>query len=433
MIDLDFLFFSPIAWDNMEGAHRPVRFAAELARRGHRAMYIQLEKSRFKPRTGNLSVYDLEEFGLGEWRVLAAFYGLDYGEMDDSLLALSRRLDGWETSDVNKIVILSAPFRPFLEFVPMLRSRGYLVLFDVHDDYLALRDGAYFCFDEAAQVYLAQECDLALAVSPPLAEKMRAEGCHNVVLLKNGIDLELFRPGGAPAEAVRRGALTLGFWGWVWRHNVDVDLLAALAKLRPAWEIHLLGPYDDSIKRELNFPNIHWHGKIKREQISAYAVQFDVCLLPVPDDAFNRARDPLKVYEYLACGKPVVATNQTQLTGMVGVYLSRDIAEFIANVERAAREPLDAARLSEFLAGQTWSARVDSLLQALETAPHQPSPAGPPPHGAVPGAENDLERWQAYAQHLEQLVADREDHVVKLEQALAQSGLRPRLKRILKR
>jgi glycosyltransferase involved in cell wall biosynthesis len=432
MTELDFLFFSPIAWDNMEGAHRPARFASELARRGHRSTYIQLEKSQVKPRTENLRVYDLEELGLGERHVLAAFYGFDYGGMDDSRLALGRRLEEWEAVESNKIAILAAAFRPFVEFVPMLRSRGYRVLFDVHDDYLALRGTDYFCFDDAAEHYLARECDLALAVSPPLVEKMRAEGCEHVVLLKNGIDLEMFRQRVVP-PMIEHGALTLGFWGWVWRHNVDVDLLSALARARPAWEIHLLGPFDESIAKELNLANIHWHGKIRREQIPAYGAQFDVCLLPAPDDAFNQARDPLKVYEYLACGKPVVATNLPQLAGMVGVYLSRNVTEFIANVERAAREHIDTARLSEFLTGQTWSARVETLLHELEAAPHRQRQAGPPPHGELPGAKNDLERWQAYAKHLERLVADREAHVDELEQALVRRGPWARVKRLLGR
>jgi glycosyltransferase involved in cell wall biosynthesis len=432
VINVNFLFFAPMAWDNMDGAHRPVRFATELARRGHRAMFIQLEKSRVKPRTENLRVYDLEEFGLGERRVLAAFYGFDYGGMDDSRLELGRRLEEWEARESNKIAVLSAPFRPFVEFVPMLRSRGYRVLFDVHDDYLALPGREYFCFDAAAEDYLARHCDLALAVSPPLVEKMRSAGCQHVLLLKNGFDCEMFRPGAAPVT-VERGTLTLGFWGWVWRHNVDVDLLATIARERPEWRIHMLGPFDQSIANALNFHNIQWHGMVRREQIPAYAALFDVCLLPAPSNAFNRARDPLKVYEYLACGKPVVATNQTQLAGMVGVYVSRDAVEFIANVERAARAPLDLTLLSEFLAAQTWSARVDMLMQELEPPSPRPQPAGPPPHGALPGAENDLARWQAYANHLDRLVADREAHVEELERVLVRSGPWGRVKRMLGR
>jgi glycosyltransferase involved in cell wall biosynthesis len=430
---MNFVFFSPIAWDNMEGAHRPVRIASELARRGHRAIYIQLEKSRVKPCTENLCVYDLEEFGPGERRVLAAYYGLDYGSMDEARALLEKILDGWENRDAEKVAIFSAPFRPFLEFMSTLQVRGYRILFDVLDDYAAMRAAGYYCYDAESERFLAQACDLVLPLSPNLETKMHAYAAPRVCLLKDGVDLEAFRDRNAAGVSIQRGEITLGFWGWIWQHNTDVPLLTLLARARPTWQVHLLGPFDEVVARSLNFPNVHFQGKVARSQLRAYADQFDACILPAPDDAFNRARDPLKVYEYLACGKPVVATNQPQLAGMVGVYLSRDADEFIANVERVAREPLDPARLSAFLEGQTWGRRVDTLLHALEMSPHQPRSLGRPPHGAMPGAENDRERWQAYAQHLERLVADREAHIADLEQALAQSGLRARLKRLLRR
>jgi glycosyltransferase involved in cell wall biosynthesis len=430
---MGYIFFSPIAWDNMEGAHRPVRIASELARRRRRALYVQLEKSRVKPHSENLRVMDFEELGLGEQLVLAAYYGLDYGAMDAARVVLGKTLDGWETRDEAKVAVFSAPFRPFLEFLPTLRDRGYLIVFDVLDDYAAMRTMGYYCYDAESERFLAQACDLALPLSPDLEIKMQAYGAPRVCMLKDGVDLEIFREPSTTQVSVERGEITLGFWGWIWQYNVDVPLLSHLARTHSNWQIHLLGPFEQAVASALNFANVHFHGQVARRQLRAYADQFDVGILPAPDDAFNRARDPLKVYEYLACGKPVVATNQPQLAAVPGVYLSHDADEFIANVERAAGASLDHARLSEFLARQTWATRVDALLQALEETPRQPRPAGPPPHGAMPGAENDRERWQAYAQHLERLIADREAHIVDLERALAHSGLRARLKRSLRR
>ncbi len=418
---MNFLFLSPIGWDNMDGAHRPVRFAAELARRGQRALYLQMEKSRVKPRAENLRVYDLAEIGMSEARVVAAFYGLDYGAMDESRAQLDHLLTGFETQGEEKIAIVSAPFRPFLEFLPGLNARDYKIVFDVHDDYPAMR--SYYCYDALAEKYLAQNCDAALAVSEPLVAKMRAAGCPHIILLKNGVDVEKFRGRGAGAIIIERGAITLGFWGWIWRHNVDVDLLAQLARAKSQWQLHLLGPVEASIARELNFPNVHLHGQVARAHVPAYAENFDVCLLPSPNDAFNQARDPLKVYEYLACGKPVVATDQPQLADMPGVYCSRDADEFIANIERAARVKMDYAQVNEFLARQTWTTRVDELLRAVAVTPRVPRAPLPLPQGAMPGAETDAARWRAYARHLEKIVADREAHVQDLEHAFAKRTL----------
>jgi glycosyltransferase involved in cell wall biosynthesis len=430
---MDFLFFSPIGWDNMDGAHRPVRFAMELAQRGHRVLYIQLEKSRVKPRTETLRVYDLAELGLGERRVLAAYYGLDYGASDDARAALGNLLDTWKTHGEAQVAIYSAPFRPFLEFLPMLRTRGYRLVFDVLDDYAAMRAFGYFCYDPAAEQFLAQNCDLALPLSPALAHKVQAYGAQHTCLLKDGVDLELFREAPVTPVPIARGELTLGFWGWIWAYNVDVPLLAHLAHVRPTWQLHLIGPYEERVAQLLHFPNVQFHGQVARARLRAYAAQFDVCLLPLPNDAFNRARDPLKVYEYLACGKPVVATDQPQLAGMPGVYLSCSDAEFVAQVERAAGERVDPVQLQRFLEEQTWARRVDELLHAVESTPPAPRALAESPRGAMPGAETELERWRAYAQHLEKMVDDHDAHARELERALEQTGWRYKLTRALGR
>src|SRR5581483_1542305 len=264
----------------------------------------------------------------------------------------------------------------------------------------------------------------------------------NVTLIRDGVDLAPFLdPQGSRRSlsqetplGLKTGDLTLGFWGTMWDYNLDVPLLQMLTRARSQWQWHFIGAYDldptrPSIARALAAPNVHFHDSVPRETLAQYAQSFDVCILPVPVTPFNLARDPLKVYEYLACYKPVVATNLEQLAGMPYVYLSCNAEEFLNNIERAARTNMDRAALDAYLNEQTWAKRADQFWTAIESLPHRARALSPPPRGAMPNAETELDRWQAFAHHLERLAQAQQAHIADLENALRESGLAQKLKR----
>lgn len=426
---MNFVFFSPISWDNMDGAHRPIRFASELARRGHRVLFIELPKSITKRDSANVRILNLVELGLTEQCVLAAYYGFDYGSMAAAKSGLAGLLPRFEKRGEKNIAVFSAPFRPFLGFLPVLMERDYHIVFDLLDDFVAMHGTGYYCYDAESTLYLTRHSDLVLPLSERLLIKYRQLGAKKIALVRDGIDAEFWSNARDGNISLERGHITLGFWGWIWHHNVNVALLSFIAQARPNWQIHLIGPYDPPISEILNLPNIHFHGQVARELLPLYARNFDVCIFPAPNDDFNQARDPLKIFEYLACQKPVVATDQPQLAQMPEVALSANADEFVANIESAVRTHFDAERVRGFLAEQTWQKRVDSLLIEINDLPDKPAVRPEPPCGEMPNASNELDRWQAYSKHLERLIADRENHVAGLEKALVDSALVAKLGR----
>ncbi len=222
----------------------------------------------------------------------------------------------------------------------------------------------------------------------------------------------------------------------MWDYNLDVPLLQTMTRARPQWRWDFIGAYDldparPSIAKALAAPNVRFFPSIPRTQLAERAAEFDVCILPTPVTPFNLARDPLKVYEYLACYKPVVATDMPQLAEMPHVFLSRDAEEFLENVERAAHESIDPREMDAYLAEQTWGKRTDALWAAIEDLPRKGRELPEPPRGAMPGAANELDRWQQFSNHLERIARDREQHVLELERALQASSLSNKLKRAL--
>lgn len=441
---MNIVFISPIAWDNSDSAHRPVQFARQLAQRGHHVTYIEIEKSRTLPLSENPRVLTLEDLGWDELNLVRAWYGYAYqspANLHARLLELvPSLLEGG-------VLICSAPFRPALETLAPFAAAGYSIVYDTLDDISEMRALGTFCYDDAAENYLAEQSDFIITLSPRLREKF--SHYKNVTLIRDGVDLTPFRAA-APfvptefetiptlADQLVRGALTLGFWGTMYTYNLDVPLLQTITHARPQWEFHFIGAYDldparPSLAQMLAASNVHFHNSVPRATLAQCARAFDVCLLPIPVTPFNLARDPLKVYEYLACYKPVVATNLEQLEGMPYVYLSRDADDFLSNIETAARVQINAAELDTYIQAQTWAKRADQLEQVLVTLPRTPRTLPPPPRDAISNATAELDRAQAFAAHLERLVNDREHHIQELEDALTQSSIVHKVKRALGR
>ena len=112
--------------------------------------------------------------------------------------------------------------------------------------------------------------------------------------------------------------------------------------------------------------NMRFLGLKAQAALPAYLAHADVALIPFVVSRLTQAVSPLKVFEYLAMGVPVVSTPLVELRGMPHVHLAEGPAAFAAAVGRAAAEPRDEAALSAFARANGWEARVDGLLAALD-------------------------------------------------------------------
>jgi glycosyltransferase involved in cell wall biosynthesis len=433
VIDLDFIIFSNVGWEHMDGALPPTQFARELLTRGHRVLFVEMDDSPNRPQTDNLRVVGLRVLGLSEMEGLRAWYGQAYGPLDAWRAGVTRALDEFECAAPNaRVAIWTLPFAPLVELAPMLKARGYYLVYDCLDDFEGLTSAGYHLYFPEVEEYLVTQSDLLVVLSNTLVEKFRPKRDH-IALIRDGITLSDFA--NVPPRTPNPAALRLGFWGTVTHFMVDADLLEYVAQSRPDWQIDMIGPYDaDSLAPPIApglsmHPNIHLLGRRPHASLAQHLALLDVCLLPSPVDRFNLGRDPVKIYEYLAGYRPVVATNLTQLARMPYVYLARDRAEFVAKVEEAAATPVDHAAVDRFLAEQTWACRVDALLENISRVTPRTtiSPFVPPPPHTAPDA------LRAYIAALERLIAQRTAHVHQLEEILAETGVGPGLRRIVKR
>ena len=111
-----------------------------------------------------------------------------------------------------------------------------------------------------------------------------------------------------------------GFAGNLTAEKVDFELVEAIARLRPDWSVVLVGPVAGNARREVEglsrIPNVHALGFRAYGELSAYVSAFSVGLIPYRANDYTRNCSPLKVFEYLAAGKAVVASGVPELGGM---------------------------------------------------------------------------------------------------------------------
>ncbi len=184
--------------------------------------------------------------------------------------------------------------------------------------------------------------------------------------MPNGWDEHAF-PIAASSALPREGPLELLYFGTIARW-LDVEALRALAAQCPDVSIRLIGPGDG---RELSdVAGIRIEPPIEHRRLAQAASGAHALLLPFRVDELTRAVDPVKLYEYIALGKPILSAHWPALDRFAGfVTFYRDADHLVDLVRtRAVDKPPGADRRAAFLAPQSWQARGAALRDAIVRA-----------------------------------------------------------------
>jgi len=229
----------------------------------------------------------------------------------------------------------------------------------------------------AAERRFAARADLVLASAPELVRRMR-EYSDNVLEAPNVADTALFAtalqdgPQDPAVAALPRPRLV--FTGAISGIKLDLGLLVALARARRDWTIALVGPIGlgdphtdvSALQAE---PNIALLGRRAYEQLPQVLRSADVGLIPYVSSELTDSIFPMKVYEYLAAGLPVVATPLPALAEVAEVAKAQTPGDFEAAVAAAlasSDDPAQRAARSAAAAGHSWEARLAEIAAAIE-------------------------------------------------------------------
>jgi glycosyltransferase involved in cell wall biosynthesis len=220
---------------------------------------------------------------------------------------------------------------------------------------------------------LIRKSDIVLANSTYFAD-YSAKLNPRSYYMGQGCDFDSFDPGRAapaPEDIAGMRHPIIGYIGALDSERLNPDIIAGLARAQPSWNIALVGPEDDRFRQSNlhQLSNVHFLGGKPFGLLSAYLKCFDVCINPQWNNDITRGNYPLKIDEYLAMGKPAVATRTYAMKIFEGhVYLADSPEEYEGLVKKALAEdsPFKTEERMAYARTHSWENAVAELYRAVD-------------------------------------------------------------------
>jgi len=205
-----------------------------------------------------------------------------------------------------------------------------------------------------------------------------------VIYMPNAADTVLFGAAAPDAAFVsernRLGAqVAILYYGSLAGYKVDFALIEKIARSRPQWGIWLYGMFGEGESTtdagELKgLSNVHFRPAVPPKALAGVVAAVDVCILPHAPNAYTRASFPMKFFECLAAGKPVVGRELESLREFTDLYYTAGSAEdFVIAIERAVREDNGSRALQrrERAKAFSWERRIKDIERLLSAKRHE--------------------------------------------------------------
>jgi glycosyltransferase involved in cell wall biosynthesis len=223
-----------------------------------------------------------------------------------------------------------------------------------------------------AESALMKKADAVVANSQYLSNYAGRHNKH-AADIGQGCDVEDFleQPETAPRDMAGIHSPVIGYCGSLTATRLDITLIHFIATEKPDWNIVLVGPEDDAFRRSAlhGLANVHFTGAKDPAELPGYVHAFDVCINPQVLNQMTIGNYPRKVDEYLAAGKPVVATKTEAMEIFAQqVYLCTSKEEYIGAISKAIEAAHDREKIAqrkELARSHTWQASVNGLYQMI--------------------------------------------------------------------
>jgi O-antigen biosynthesis protein len=216
--------------------------------------------------------------------------------------------------------------------------------------------------------------DLTITTSAWLDQSV-AEHARRRALIRNAGEYMHFSKAPEKVHCDPLGRRIIGYYGAI-AEWFDLDLVEAVAKHHPECCVLLIGADTVNAKSRLGkLTNVTFVGEVPYTKLPYYLYSFDVCMLPFKIVPLTLATNPVKAYEYLSAGKPIVSVDLPEMSQFAGlVYAAVDQAQFLNSVDKVLARPESdelIQRRKVFAQGQTWKHRSEALIQHSESSAHE--------------------------------------------------------------
>ncbi len=215
-----------------------------------------------------------------------------------------------------------------------------------------------------------QQADVIFANSAYLADYARQFNKHSYDI-GQGCELEMYdacKQYEEPADLAGIPHPRIGYAGFLTGERLDIKLLEQLADLKPGWQWVFIGPEEIMFQQSRlhQIENVHFLGAKKGSQIPAYMQHVDVCINPQLVNELTVGNYPRKIDEYLAMGKPTVATHTPAMQMFLPhVLLAVGTDEYLKAIENALMsKPASVINAAiEFSKSHTWQSCIKKIKE----------------------------------------------------------------------
>lgn len=381
----DVIFFNIIPWKAL--TQRPHHFARALAERGHRVFWIETD---LRPDANWWSGRAFEQVipgvhlvqlpGIAEPPGRCDIYSLSWNPvlLDAMFNALVQLASAYGIRQAVSVVHFPR-WEPLV--LRMQQRLGWSVIYDCLDDQRAFAK----LFQTQVRDHerqLVEKADCHITSSEALQNRLlKRFGQRPWILLPNAVDYDLFAACSSAGYLRHLVRPIVGFFGALadW---LDMELIRSIAARLPLWSFVYIGPQSFSGPRAesrwrecTGAPNITVLGQMSPQTLGTFLADFDVCTMPFLDVAITQPMHAVKIYEYLAAGKPVVSRDLPEVRNLIGgpadardliaLYSTPD--EFYSQLQAAVAgdNPDLVQRRKNFARQHDWSARADLLAAEI--------------------------------------------------------------------
>lgn len=370
---MDIFRFPIIDWNYRW--QRPQQIAVQFAKDGHRVYYFSLETTQVPDKDATYEkisqLTEIKPLRKNVWSVKLCSHNPVYVYRYALKDPLDKQYLLWSIESLKEqhgidhtLSIIDLPFWAGIVF----ELENNKVIYDCMDEHSGFSNVS----DEllAFEPEIIDKSDMIIASSSVLHDKVKARHRATTVI-RNAVDYPFFSqpPIQMSSEVTNVNGPVIGYFGTIadW---FDMELIVELARRNESWRFVLIGHNYTTGNDSIKLPeNIRMIGEVPYTKLTKYLYGFDACVIPFKINKLTLATNPVKVYEYLASGRPVIATRLPELEKLNEyVTLARNVDEFEQGIRQALGDQSNekiAAR-KEFAAKHTWRERYIQLMEAVK-------------------------------------------------------------------